>query len=79
MSTQELVNRLNDQPTLIAHIESMLDIVENQHKAMNCANSVEARIVEQSRLLNQEILSTWGRNQAARQAAEFSKRHPSLG
>jgi hypothetical protein len=63
-SDQNLLNRLNQHPTIYQRVEAILNIVENT--AGNCtkANDAEQQVIDELRQLGSEVLHSWAESVA---------------
>jgi hypothetical protein len=56
-----LEERLRAHPELRAHMERLLDEVENRGGQLNTADEAEDALVERMRAIGREALQEWGR------------------
>lgn len=54
-----LVNRLREQPEMLAQVEALLEEVENRTGVLGTADQAEDAVVERMRSLGQAALTRW--------------------
>ena len=64
----EIANRLQDNPELLARVESLLNIVEDAGGDLKKAADAEMRVIEELRKMGNEVLTDWGKRQSNKAA-----------
>mgnify|MGYP001764135406 CR=1 FL=1 len=64
----EIANRLQDNPELLARVESLLNIVEDAGGNLKKAADAEMRVIEELRKMGNEALTGWGKRQSDKAA-----------
>lgn len=78
MDVQELVERINQYPSLRSRIESYLKLIENSNDEIELADDAEDRIIEIGRNMHKEVLADWAQRQADKKAVLCEKRHKGI-
>jgi hypothetical protein len=71
---QRIVEKLEDQPELLEHLERILEVVENETGEAMTADEAEEILVVEMRRLGQSALGGWARRKESRLEAEYDQR-----
>lgn len=72
--TQRLVEKLENQPEILDHLERILEVVENETGEAMTADEAEELLVVEMRRLGQSALGGWARRKESRLEAEYAQR-----
>ena len=72
--TKRLVEKLENQPEILAHLERILEVVENETGEATTADEAEELLVLEMRRLGQSSLGGWARRKESRLEAEYADR-----
>lgn len=68
---EDVGQRLGRHPTVKARVERMLDLLENVGGDLKRADEAERRVIEEIRLMGQELLQGWGQRLADTEAEQM--------
>lgn len=71
---KRVVEKLENQPEVLEHLERILEVVENETGEAMTADEAEELLVLEMRRLGQSALSGWARRKELRLAAEYARR-----
>jgi hypothetical protein len=71
---KRLVEKLENQPEVLEHLERILEVVENETGEAMTADEAEELLVLEMRRLGQSALGRWARRKQSRLEAEYAQR-----
>lgn len=71
---KRVVEKLENQPEVLEHLERILEVVENETGEAMTADEAEELLVLEMRRLGQSALSGWARRKESRLAMEYEQR-----
>lgn len=73
---QELIDRLNQHPTLRERVNSLLNVVNNVAGDCTKADDAERYVIEELRKMGNDALHCWGEKSAAKSAKQIKEQSP---
>lgn len=65
---ESVLDRLERRPELMAIMGRLLDVIENASGDVKLADEAERRVIDEVRLMGQEVMSRWGQRLADEEA-----------
>jgi len=68
MNAEDLVARLKQHPTILARMESLLNLIDNADGDVVTADAAEFRTIDELRQMGSEVLHGWANTNAEKAA-----------